>query len=274
VPPTPDPNPSYGADRPLREHGQATAPEGGSTAVVTRFRAAWADSQADTDAGTELLPTRLTQACLAVLPVDGAGLSLLDKDFRVPIGASDNAAALAERLQFTLGEGPCMDAAFERRVIVSDREQLSERWPLYAHELFTRTDFHGIAAIPLALAPETYAALDLFVTDSSRLGAVSLADVSTLGEEIVDALLLSQAVSALPGDGPSADSDPDWLRSPATRERTFVWVAMGMMMTEFDLAPPDALALLRSYAYSSGTDLDRVAAELTSGGLELDALRP
>jgi hypothetical protein len=273
VPPTPDPNSAFGPDGPLREQGRATAAEGGSTAVVTRFRAAWADSQADTDAGTELLPTRLTQACLAVFPVDGAGLSLIDKDFRVPIGASDDTAALAERLQFTVGEGPCLDAAMERRVVVADREQLAQRWPLYAHELFTRTDFHGIAAIPLSLAPETYAALDLFVSDSSRLAAVSLADVSTLGEEIVDALLLSQAVSPT-ADGGSADSDPDWLRSPATRDRTFVWVAMGMMMTEFDLVPPDALALLRSYAYSQGSDLDQVAAELTSGELDLDALRP
>jgi hypothetical protein len=273
VPPTPEPNPHDDADAFPRDDGQATPADGTSSALITRFRAAWADSRADTDAGAEFVPTRLSQACLAVFPVDGAGLSLLDKDFRVPIGASDDTAAVAERLQFTIGEGPCLDAVMERRVIVADREQLRARWPLYAHELFTRTGVQGIAAIPLSLTPETYAALDLFVTDSARLAAVSLADVSTVAEEIVDALLLSQAVSPTAGGG-SADSDPDWLRSPPTRDRTFVWVAMGMMMTEFELAAPDALALLRSHAYSRGSDVDQVAAELTSGALGLNALRP
>ncbi|MFN2562801.1 MAG: hypothetical protein ABR571_16095 [Jatrophihabitans sp.] len=47
-----------------------------------------------------------------------------------------------------------------------------------------------------------------------------------------------------------------------------------MMITEFDLAAPDALVLLRSHAYSRGSDVDQVAAELTSGALGLNALRP
>jgi hypothetical protein len=274
MPPTPDPGSSAAPEGPVREQRHSTAAEGGSVEVVGRFRAAWGRHEAGADAGSELLPTRLTQACLAVLPIDGAGLSLLDNDFRVPIGASDDVAALAERLQFTLGEGPCLDAAMERRVVVADREQLTERWPLYSHELFTRTPFHGIAAIPLALTPETNVALDLFVTDSGQLGTVSLADVSTLGDEIVDALLLAQAVSVPPDDDALEDAEPAWLRSPGTRERTFVWIAMGMMMTEFDIVATDALALLRSYAYTENTDLDRVAADLASGNLGLDALRP
>jgi hypothetical protein len=271
MPPTSDPGSSIGSDGPLRE--QTTAEQGNSAQLASRFRAAWADP-ADGGAGLEMLPTRLSQACLAVLPIDGAGLSLLDDDFRVPIGASDDTAALAERMQFTVGEGPCLDAALERRVIVSDREQLLDRWPLYTHELFTRTPFHGIAAIPLALSPEAFVALDLFVSDSSQLSEVSLADITTLGEQIVDALLLAKASSPAPNDETLAETEPVWLRSPGTRDRTFVWVAMGMMMTEFDITPPDALALLRSYAYSQGTDLDRVASDLASGELELDALRP
>jgi hypothetical protein len=34
------------------------------------------------------------------------------------------------------------------------------------------------------------------------------------------------------------------------------------------------LAVLRSYSYSEGTHVDQVAADLISGTLELDALRP
>jgi hypothetical protein len=271
--PTPEAGSSFGSEGHLREQRQATD-SGGAAQFVTRFRAAWAAHEDGEDRGPELLPMRLTQACRAVLPVDGAGLSLLDNDFRVPLGASDDVAAAAERMQFTLGEGPCLDAAKERRVIVSDRDQLMQRWPLYAHELFTRTPFSGVASVPLALYRDTYAALDLFVSDSSRLGAVSLADVSALSEEMVEALLLAQTVPPPSSDDTLDDSEPAWMRGPTTRARTFVWVAMGMMMTEFDIAAPDALALLRSYAYSQDTDLDRVAADLAGGGLDFSALRP
>ena len=59
----------------------------------------------------ELLPNRLAAACTAVLPVDGAGICLFDSTgIRIPVGASDRDAALAERLQFTAAQGPCLDA--------------------------------------------------------------------------------------------------------------------------------------------------------------------
>ncbi|MFN2562802.1 MAG: hypothetical protein ABR571_16100 [Jatrophihabitans sp.] len=84
---------------------------------------------------------------------------------------------------------------------MADREQLTERWPLYGHELFTRTEFRRVGGDSAVASARTYAALDLFVTDSARLGAVNLAEVSTLAEEIVDALLLSQVVPPTAGGG-------------------------------------------------------------------------
>jgi hypothetical protein len=61
--------------------------------------------------GPELLPTRLMKAAAAVLPVAAAGISIfISSGHRVPLGASDDTAALAERLQFTSGEGPCLSA--------------------------------------------------------------------------------------------------------------------------------------------------------------------
>ena len=54
--------------------------------------------------GAETLPTDLTKACVEVLQVDGAGLSAVSDRVQVPLGASDDDAVAAERLQFTVGE--------------------------------------------------------------------------------------------------------------------------------------------------------------------------
>src|SRR6185437_11302048 len=77
--------------------------------IARQFHEAW-QAAGRQDGGLELLPVRLAQACVAVLPVSGAGISLLYDDFRVPLGASDDAASCAEQLQFTTGEGPCLQA--------------------------------------------------------------------------------------------------------------------------------------------------------------------
>jgi hypothetical protein len=47
--------------------------------------------------GPELLPTRLMRACAQILPVQAAGISVFTGfRHRVPLGASDDTAALAD----------------------------------------------------------------------------------------------------------------------------------------------------------------------------------
>src|SRR3954452_17137289 len=95
--------------------------------VGAAFRSAWRGDGDPTTASIELLPARLAKACLSVLPVDGSGLSLHQTEFRVPIGASDDTATLAERLQFTQGEGPCMVSAHPRRAVTVDAAEIEQR---------------------------------------------------------------------------------------------------------------------------------------------------
>ena len=119
--------PTMHADRgdPADEH-----PDG----IAEQFQNAWvaADEQ---DADPELMPVRLARACVAVLPVSGAAISLLYDDFRVPLGASDDAATCAERLQFTTGQGPCLDAVRSGDTVLAGPAEILDSWPEYGQEL-------------------------------------------------------------------------------------------------------------------------------------------
>lgn len=98
--------------------------------LAERYRAAVAAAvDAVQDDGT-LLPTLLSQACVEVLPVEGAGISVT-QDLRVPLGSSDATAALAERLQTTLGEGPCLDAVGTPLPLTAGVDAIQERWPVF-----------------------------------------------------------------------------------------------------------------------------------------------
>ena len=237
--------------------------------VAAVFRRAWASPRDPTTANPELLPVRLARACLAVLPVDGAGISLLNDDFRVPLGSSDDTSSQAERLQFTVGEGPCLVAAREQRSVVADAAQLQERWPAYAKELFGRTPYRAIVALPLTLSPQLHGAVDLFLTEPAKLRAVSLADALTVTDQILDVLIFAQDIAGSQGGAWSDEPEPAWLHGSAARARTSVWVAMGILMTRMDLTAPDALAVLRSYAYARDALLDDVAAAVLRGEIDV-----
>jgi hypothetical protein len=72
--------------------------------------------------GTVGLLRRVCQAALWTLAGSGAGVAVMTGDGVRGVGAaSDPAAERVEELQFTLGEGPCIDAYTLRcRVLVPD----------------------------------------------------------------------------------------------------------------------------------------------------------
>ena len=60
---------------------------------------------------TELEAARLGEVCAAVTGATGAGLMLMTDDVhRGSVATTDEVSTLIEDLQFTLGEGPCVDA--------------------------------------------------------------------------------------------------------------------------------------------------------------------
>lgn len=222
---------------------------------------------------TELLPSRLARAAAAVLAVDGASLSLMSVDLRVPLGASSPAATVAERLQFTLGEGPCLDVLHGGPPLRSDSATLEQGWPHFHRELVATTPYRSVVAVPLPFnATGGGGALDLYLTDPVGVGRVDLEECAQVADGVVERLL--RVVS--PGSLAGADdaSKVQWLQADGARARMEVWVAVGVLTHHLGLPAPDALDVLRAWAHSHDTDLDSVAAQLVSGGLDAEVFRP
>ena len=221
-------------------------------------------------AGTELLPERLVRAAAAMLPVAGASLSLLEGgDKRVPLGSSSPEAAVAERLQFTVGDGPCMTAQRLGEPVFAPEDELRRRWPQFTEQLFARTSFRGIVAFPLQEALSGVGAIDLYFRGGERMAQLEVFDAMAVGELITAALSEAAVFSDW-----SADEGPDWLHAPAPRRRALVWQAMGRLALQLDAEGPEALEILRSHALATGRELDDVAVDVLADRLDADALRP
>jgi hypothetical protein len=238
--------------------------------VGERFFTAWTSTQDPVTATIELLPSRLCRAMALVLGVEGASISLLDNDVRVPLGASDDTAAAAEKLQFTCGEGPCLVALSASATVVATSAQIAARWPAFAAELTAASPYRSVVSLPLRVASHAGGAIDLYLTDPTRAQDISIPDAVRVAQQISAALTLGAQASPPTPLRPG----PGWLYGPTPKDRMTVWVALGMIRSRHHLGTNSALALLRGYAYAHGQLIDDVAAELVHQKLPLDNLTP
>jgi hypothetical protein len=102
---------------------------------------------------------RLCRACLPLLGVDSAAISLIDDGVsRGTFGSSDQAAKLLDELQFTCGEGPCLEAARTMAsVFAPDLQSRDEpRWPVF-QDAAERAGIRAVFAIPISVGKVTLA---------------------------------------------------------------------------------------------------------------------
>ena len=231
--------------------------------IAERFASALAEVTDPALAGPELLPVRLAQACARTLSVADASLSLVDaSQQRIPLGASSDASELAERLQFTVGAGPCITAQETRHPVFAVEEDMHKRWPVFTELLFGATPFRAIVALPLQPALAGPGAIDLYFRRSAEVLALDVFEAVAVGELVTSALSDAAVWSEwTPGDG------PEWLHGAVPERRAAVWEAMGKVSVELEVSTPEALELLRAHAYGRGVTVDDVAEELLSGEL-------
>lgn len=237
--------------------------------IAERFASALEEGSDAAVAGPELLPVRLARASARTLHVEDAGLSLVDaSQQRIPLGASSDVAEVAERLQFTVGSGPCMAAQETRQPVFAVEEDLRRRWPVFSELLFGSTPFRAVVALPLQPALAGVGAIDLYFRGSAEVLALDVFEAVAVGELITSTLSDAAVWSAW-----SAAEGPEWLHGAAPERRAAVWEAIGKLSVDLAVGAPAALDLLRAHAYGRALTVDDVAEELLSGRLtatELD----
>lgn len=222
-------------------------------------------ASADPDDAARSVADRLCRACVAVLPFTGAGLSFgLRVNGRLPLGASDGMAALAERLQFTTGTGPCSTAQRTRMAIVVSQQEVQEQWPGYAAQLGEQTDYRSTVAVPVGGPLSGAVVLDLYSTQPERPSPDVLDDV-----RIVADVTGEELAADLAAEGPYFMGLPPVLNTPLVAARQQVWVAAGILAHRHGVDGGTALALLRGVALAHGLDVDTAADRVARGQLDL-----
>jgi hypothetical protein len=208
---------------------------------------------------------RLCSALTRSLPAKGVGVSLLTDDHYSggTVAASDAKSRLLEELQFTLGEGPCIDAFASRRPILEPdlRERGSRRWPGYA----PAAQQHGVRAVfafPLQVGAARAGALDIYRSEAGSLNSDALAQAFTFADVAMGLLVDEQARAGDPRSSASLDD--------ALANRLEVYQAQGMVMVDLGVGIDEAMARLRAHAYAEGRTISDVANDIVACKLILE----
>lgn len=215
---------------------------------------------------------RLERLCAALsraLPAMGVGVSLLAADNHGggTVAASGSASRVIEELQFTLGEGPCIDAYASRSPILEPdlAGHGVRRWPGYG----PAAQDHGVEAVfafPLQVGAARAGALDVYRDAPGGLTPDGLAQAFTFAEVAMGLLVDDQ--HGIAGTQSRFDLDD------VLAYRLEVYQAQGMLMVDLGVGIDEAMARLRAYAYAEGRALSDVANDIVNGKLTLERDTP
>ena len=214
---------------------------------------------------------RLCEACVALFDVDAAAIALVfDGAHTATLGASGPTARVLDELQFTLGEGPALDAVTRRApVLVTDLAEAgaTTRWPTYRRAIHIR-GIRFVYAIPIAIAGHHIGALTLFRADRGMLTAAQFTG-ARVAAELAKRPILDLTKAGLQ----AAVADPDsnsWTELTALT-RTEVNQATGMLAAQLNIEPAVALVRLRAHAYATHRTPTDVARDILARRLRLHA---
>lgn len=202
-------------------------------------------------------------AAADALGVDGVSAGVGTGPQGVVLAWGDQAVSVAlETLQFTLGQGPGLEAVTSGTpVLAPDLREHARRWPGFvpgADELNVRAVF----AFPLRVGAISVGVLTAHRAIPGRLAEEQLADALALADAVT--VLLLHGVPADTGGSANEESHPrpGWTE-PATY-RAEVHQATGMISVQLNVSLAEALVRLRAHAYAQERPITEVAADVVA----------
>ncbi len=195
--------------------------------------------------------------CIDDVDVDGGGVTVItDEGYFGTVWTSDPLASRIDDLQFTLGMGPCLEAASTGRpVFVDDLSRggdQPERWPGFNAEALA-AGVHAVFGLPLGVGTTRLGSINLYRRAPGALSKRHVLRAQEAAQETSDVLL---RLSASEG-GPDEDAD-------GAAYHWMVHQAAGMMTQQLGITIEEALLHLRATAFAESVSVDKLAADVVS----------
>ena len=233
-----------------RDTGQPGAPKISPAALATRLGDIARELQYEDD--TESMLAGIVHAALELVPhAAEASVSLITGRRTIDSrAASSDLPRRVDALQIETGQGPCMDASYEERVVSVPDLSTDRRWPDFSWSAYK-------------LGARSMLSFQLFV-DGDHLGALNLfgkdAGVFDAESERIGALVAAHAAVAVAGNQQVSQL------TKALDTRDLIGQAKGILMERYKITAQQAFLLLSRASSELNIKLHDVAEQLTISG--------
>lgn len=197
--------------------------------------------------------SRITETARRSVPgFDQIGISTIDRSGKVETrAATGDLVWELDRVQYKLGEGPCVDTLHDADVVLAPHIRHDQRWPRYVPE-----------AVGLGLKSQL--AVKLYLDDQGTLGGLNL--YSTLDEDIdPDAEGLADLFAAHAAIALGHVHERENLNE-ALHSRKVIGQAIGIIMERYHMSEDRAFAFLVRASSHGNIKLRVVAEQLVNEG--------
>lgn len=207
---------------------------------------------------------KLCEVAAHVTSMTGAGVMLLAGNRpQASLCTTDTVSALIEDIQYSLGEGPCVDA-HRTGTVVAEPDLAAPaiaRWTAFSPRALNG-GARAVFGFPIRIGTARIGALNLYRDSPGPLDDDQHADALVMADVAARAILAAQ-VDAPPGRL-AADLEAD------TERWDFVHQAAGMVSGQLDIPVGDALVRLRAHAFRTDRLITDIARDVVERRLELD----
>lgn len=196
--------------------------------------------------------------------MSGAGISLITNDaVQGSVCSTGSDVAALEQLQFTLGEGPAIDAhRLDLPVLEPDMvEPFASRWMAFTGPALD-AGFGAVFGFPLRVGGARLGALSLYRNSAGPLSDEQHADTLVMADIAAQAILVLQSTAAPGRLARELEVGSDY--------QYVVHQASGMVAAQLDIGVGHALMRLRAHAFANDRSLPDVARDVVSRRLRFD----
>jgi hypothetical protein len=202
-------------------------------------------------------PARVIRFAARAIPhTRHCGLTLLRKG-KAPqtLEATGDLPLRVDALQYSLGEGPCLDAAEQGTICLTGAVDEDDRWPVFGPRCREETGVQSMLGVRLPLANEDQAALNFYSVERDAFDEL---DVSVAS---IFAPFASLAV-----EQQLREQDSEHFHAALTSSRQ-IGTAVGIIMARHLVTADEAFEMLRQASQQLNRKLRDIAADVEQTGL-------
>jgi len=189
----------------------------------------------------------------AVYGADGAGVTWVVQGRPTTVTAAGDFVRRIDEIQYTLSEGPCLEAHGSQRVVLCEDLETESRWPRFRTAALGH-GLRGVVAAPLTVRSDRLGALNVYALQSGVFDDTAVETAALFAEQasivLANAEAFTRAREAATNLGEALTS------------RAMIDMAKGILMGRESCTPQEAFELLRQMSQTRHRKLRDIATEL------------